>query len=1535
MGLLRMLNKALRSLGAIGLLALVVYQPVYAASVSPGSVDFGDVSVGSSGSVDVTISFFFPESLNSITITGSGFTQTDNCVIVGSGQVCTSHVVFSPSARGSYSGTLRVRYDDGNNTILTTDVPLSGRGVFADLSVFPSSINFGELGLASPVATRTVEVSNTGNADMYVETGRFSVSNGFTQANNCPNTLLPGEHCVVEVSFTPGALGETKGTLGIYARDARTEQRLSTAVSLTANVVKAEISVDPAVLDFGNLPLGISSAAQTAVVRNTGTGVLTLQQFTITPDYSFSSHCPGTLGPGESCNVDVLFTPSVKGPRPGELVVNGADVDGVTALSAKMSLTGNGVQAELELNPQSLDFGTVPVGIASATQTLVVANNGLAALTLNAPEISGDFTQTNNCGSGLDAQASCTVNVVFTPSVSGARAGVLKISGVDENGVRVLQAEAQLTGIGGLGELAVNPASVDFSGVPVGTHSGAQVVTVSNTGTAPLNLDSIATSGDFSQTNDCGSVLDNGAHCTVSVIFSPASAGALSGMLSVSATDTLGQTPIQSQVALSGAGLQAVLMLNPQAMSFPDTPVNTTSLAQQMRVMNSGNGMMYLDSIVVNGAFSQSNSCGSTLDAGASCIVEIRFAPINSGAENGVLTVNGRGSDGQSPLNAQATLSGVGSQASIVLDPQSVNFPDTPVMSASSSQQISVKNTGNGLMYIDSVSVNGDFTQTSTCGTTLDAGGSCVVDVQFVPQGPGPATATVTVAGRGSDGRTPLEAQATVSGVGVIPELTVTPSALDFGEAAVNSTSGVMQVTVQNTGNALMQVVAVSIQGDFSQSNHCATVNAGASCTVDVRFSPVATGYRSGSLAIEARSENGQIGMNASVSLSGIGVQANLEVSPTNVTFPGIVLGGTSSGKTITVSNTGSGPLTLNSISVSGDFTQSNDCGSSLAGGGSCRVTVSFTPRSVGTIQGGLVVRATDSDGVNPLQKEVSLSGKGIKIEFAVEGSANFKDVLPRASSDPQPVTIVNINSIDLLISSIEVTGEFSLHSNDCGAMLPAGGRCSVSIIYSPQDAGTTTGALIVRGSQQIPTTYRAGSGPTGSRASTAPFSVSVPLQGSTMSRQTAQDILDDDTFTGGNPNVISVVEVIADTCASGRVKDKQLQLDCDALVAAAKDNDPGTRHALSEITPERAIKSSRLVQQGGQVQISNVNSRIAALRSGATGFSGAGLAFSFGEQRISGSQLASMLHGSESGGSAGEDEGLFGSRWGGFVTGTLSFGDKDGSELDSGLDFDTTGITAGIDYRISNQLVIGGAIGYIKTSADFDANGGNLDDKGFSLTAYGSYYLNDRYFVDVSAAYGWHDFDQRRHLSYALQTQSVSVDQTARASYNGGMISVSVGTGYDFNFGGWTVGPRANLDYINSDVDSFREKMSDPNSAGGGWASKISGTDQTWLTTALGGKATYAMSLSWGVLTPYARVDWMHEFKNESQLISGAWADDPQSQYFRLRTEDPDQDYFRTNLGVSAVFTNGIIGFIDYNTILSNDHWNRQTISAGLRMEF
>ncbi|MEA3273771.1 MAG: autotransporter domain-containing protein [Pseudomonadota bacterium] len=414
-------------------------------------------------------------------------------------------------------------------------------------------------------------------------------------------------------------------------------------------------------------------------------------------------------------------------------------------------------------------------------------------------------------------------------------------------------------------------------------------------------------------------------------------------------------------------------------------------------------------------------------------------------------------------------------------------------------------------------------------------------------------------------------------------------------------------------------------------------------------------------------------------------------------------------------------------------------------------------------------------------------------------------------------------------------------------------------------------------------------------------------------------------------PNERSVGAAIETICPQlaetpDLTKDQQDLLEqCTDMLANG--DSAGIPNTMEQVTTEKARASTSASIEVGNQQLSNVGSRLAALRRGSVGVDFQGLSFNVDGQSVSGSQVASLASHQLSGGGASSDS-PFG-RWGFFLNGTFNFGEKDQTVNETGFDFDTAGITGGADYRFSDKFVAGGAIGYSNNDVDFDSDGGKLDADSWHLAGYGTYYLSDQLYIDGILEYGWHDYDSKRNIQYQIADDLDAVSRQAKADYDGSQFGGSLGAGYDFNKGAVDFGVYGRVNYIKVDVDSFQEK------GAGGLGLKVDGFDATSVTTTLGGRISRVFNTNKAVLVPQARFEWEHEYDNDATQIVARFASDPFGTAFPIFADSPDRDYFRLGLGLSAVFPHGVSAFVNYDTLLDKRDWTDHLIDAGVRWEF
>jgi hypothetical protein len=305
-------------------------------------------------------------------------------------------------------------------------------------------------------------------------------------------------------------------------------------------------------LNFGNQTVGTTSAAQTITLTNTGNESLTISSVTGTGsnarDFSQTNNCVGTVGPGSTCAVSVKFTPSASGTRNATVSITDSAVHSPHTLA----ITGIGVPTgspAVSLSATALTFALQTVNSSSAPLNVTLSNVGTGTLNFTSISTSGNFSQSNTCGSSLAAGANCNIAITFTPLAANILNGTVTITDNAPGNPEAIT----LTGSGTY--LTLSPATLNFGSVEVATTSANKKITVTNTGPSALPVDSLTIIGldnqDYSQTNTCGSSIAAGKTCKVTVTFTPSVVGTRTGSVSVSVYE-LGV--ISQTVALTGSG---------------------------------------------------------------------------------------------------------------------------------------------------------------------------------------------------------------------------------------------------------------------------------------------------------------------------------------------------------------------------------------------------------------------------------------------------------------------------------------------------------------------------------------------------------------------------------------------------------------------------------------------------------------------------------------------------------------------------------------------------------------------------------------------------------------------------------------------------------------------------------------------------------------------------------------------------------------------------------------------------------------------
>jgi hypothetical protein len=419
------------------------------------------------------------------------------------------------------------------------------------MTLNPTSLTFAAQAVSTASAAQTITVTNSGNAPLTIPS--LNASANFTEIDSCvaSSPIAAGATCSVQVAFLPTTTGSLPGTLTIYGNVSGGQATASlTGMGTTA----ATIVLSPPSVTYSGTNVGATSIAQNIVVANTGGVTATLGTPTVTSNFTITANtCTVTLAASNSCTVSVAFQPTASGTLNGSFSIT----DSVGTQTA--SLTGVGLLPATDtLSPLTVAFAPQQLNTASTPRQVTLTNNGDAALTLIAAQItSGDFTVVNGCGNSLNGHSTCSLLISYVPTIVGAETGALTVTDAYRSQTVTLSG----TGVAPPG-VSLSPLStVAFAPTGVGLAAPSQTVTLTNNGGLPLTIQSIATTGDFAivaGSNTCGSSLAVGAQCSAQLVFAPTATAIRTGTFTV-----LDNAPSSPQtLQLTGTGVDFTLTAN-------------------------------------------------------------------------------------------------------------------------------------------------------------------------------------------------------------------------------------------------------------------------------------------------------------------------------------------------------------------------------------------------------------------------------------------------------------------------------------------------------------------------------------------------------------------------------------------------------------------------------------------------------------------------------------------------------------------------------------------------------------------------------------------------------------------------------------------------------------------------------------------------------------------------------------------------------------------------------------------------------------
>jgi len=600
------------------------------------------------------------------------------------------------------------------------------------------------------------------------------------------------------------------------------------------------------------------------------------------------------------------------------------------------------------------------------------------------------------------------------------------------------------------GSLGVNPLSMDFGSVPMGSNK-TLTFTATNNGTSNITVSSVTLSApQFILSKPSIPVtVAAGQSATLSVVFAPTASGTVTGSVTIASDASNSSVAVSLQGAGVGAGQ---LSESPATLSFGSLPIgNNQTLAETLT--NVGNSSTTISQATVTGAgFTLSGwSLPVTLAVGQSTSFNVVFAPQASGTVNGNVSIV---SDAiNSPLNLAVSGAGL-APGSLSANPPSISFSNVQVGNNRSVSETLTNSSGSSVTITQAAPTGVGFSVSGlSLPVTLAAGQGATFNVVFTPQSAGNVSGNLVVSSNASNPtlNIPLSGSAIQPGT-----LTPNPSSIDFGNVQVGNNKSVTE-TITNTGGAdvnISQAKATGTGFSINGINPPLTLTAGQSITFNVVFTPPSAASDSGNLAITSDASNPTL----NIPLSGIGTPAaQLAVNPTSLNFGNVVVGN-SAQQTAQLLASGA-TVTVSSVNVSNaDFTVSGlSFPVTIPAGQGAQFTVTFRPQSTGVTSGTAsftsnasnspTVLSVSGTGTQPVQHSVLLSWTGSNSPnidgYNIYRSGTSGGPYSKLNSSLNPgtsytdSTVVDGSTYYYVTTAVNSNSQESTYSNQAQAVIP------------------------------------------------------------------------------------------------------------------------------------------------------------------------------------------------------------------------------------------------------------------------------------------------------------------------------------------------------------------------------------------------------------------------------------------------------------------------------------------------------------------
>lgn len=438
-------------------------------------------------------------------------------------------------------------------TLLILSSTAAHAQIFPTVTLSPNPLEFDDTRVGSTSASMTITATATGGSlPTYIFTARLSDTASFDiVSDGCSGVALEsGDSCDVDLDFSPEAMGHYSSSFFLISLS----QSVISSALVEGRGVAPRVVLSTTSIDFGPQTVNRSSTGYEVLLTNSGNEALSISSIEASDNFAVADDCGASVAAEGSCNLEVTFTPDAQTAFTGTVTIT----DDASDSPQTIALSGTGIaegQEDASLSRHSIDFGNQLANTTSDAEQVTLESTGTVPLTINSITASANFAVAHDCVSPLASDATCTLDITFSPNAAGSFSGTVTIDdGASDSPQQISLVGVGIENSGPQASLSAN--ALDFGDQTQNTKSDPQVITITNSGDANLSVEDVSTGGqdptNFDATDTCHqSSVAPGETCQVSVTFDPTGEGTFTATITI--TDNSGSSP--HLITVSGVGI--------------------------------------------------------------------------------------------------------------------------------------------------------------------------------------------------------------------------------------------------------------------------------------------------------------------------------------------------------------------------------------------------------------------------------------------------------------------------------------------------------------------------------------------------------------------------------------------------------------------------------------------------------------------------------------------------------------------------------------------------------------------------------------------------------------------------------------------------------------------------------------------------------------------------------------------------------------------------------------------------------------------